>query len=976
MQDTATISQQRFSSCLKLRAEMVKLHKQDDQTDGAPELQERVDQWDVLAGLRNYAAEHVMLVGKPGSGKSISLERLLWEEAEKALQDPNARIPVLVKLRRCTGTVEGLIQNFLVAHQVDLKIVQIEELLRQGRFFLLLDGLNELPKAFETEVANFRDRYRRTTPMVISTRDLGRSSILGIEKTLKMLPLTEPQMREFVRGYLGEKGDCLFQQLQNNRLRKFAETPLLLWMLCRVFAYNDKVPDNLGFAFREFAQLYDQRFQADAPADSKDQWHKLLRHLAFVMMQGKSSLDPQLSIPREEAEDCLTDYLQQVGWSNPRECAERWLSDLLKYHLIQPVIQPNLEEHIEFRHQLIQEYYAAEYLLRLLQLPDRERRLTDDQLKRDYLNYLKWTEPLALLLALTPDESLAMRVVEQALAVDLMLGARLAGEVKSEFQEQTVELLNQLTEQKNLPEWLRVELWRKTRSDVVLPKMFQALNNQNIEIARTAAAAIGYTTNQTAIDLLTSRLEEIDSKFFAQASFGGADRTGDIWIIHIEALSYIAPQQAIQFLRKNFDPINGRDHIILIMVTGASELLMKLDGEALLPDLIEQLRNTKYEHCKNRILNIISSANKDIKKLFIPQLIQALEEEEIQSIQIRLIKLIGDVSSQSATQVLVRFLAQPKPELRKEVIKQLIKRDIQDFTQLEELLAHENLYVAYSAAAILGHFGKTSALRILSGATRCHVNSTLSISDIDEYEPTEEALKIATKEQLRDASDRFKQIETRLIATKALGKIDHEESVSCLFNVLHTDESEYVRREAAFSLSNLGKREVVPELLSALDNTGLDGRINSIKGLIKLGEEEPLWNILQAKSVGWQTAAVELGKLGKTEVLSDLCEALADPGSESSNEVIRLLAELADSNTCNWLVNALDNPEPYQSDQYFCNRIAFVLVECRSEVVRSCLPALEEIIARSYVRQIFWLIPAIQANCKFYKYDLYQAHLS
>ncbi len=339
--ETVIASQPRFSSRLKLRVETVKPDKNGDRHDGSPEPQEQVGQWDVLAGLRNYAAEHVVLIGKPGSGKSTSLERLLWEEAEKALQDPNARIPVLVKLRRCTGTIEGLIRDFLVGHQVGLEIAQVEELLRQGRFLLLLDGLNELPRAFEIEAANFRDRNRRTTPMIMSTRDLGGGVTLGIEKTLKMLPLTEPQMREFVRGYLGEEGDQLFQKLQGDRLRKFAETPLLLWMLCRVFAHNGEVPDNLGLAFREFTQLHDQEIQADAPADSKDQWHKLLRHLAFVMVQGKTLIDPQLSMLKEEAEDCLTAYLQQAGRSDPRghleqlpkECLIMRLGEKTKHYI-------------------------------------------------------------------------------------------------------------------------------------------------------------------------------------------------------------------------------------------------------------------------------------------------------------------------------------------------------------------------------------------------------------------------------------------------------------------------------------------------------------------------------------------------------------------------------------------------------------------------------------------------------------------
>ncbi|WP_063721249.1 ATP-binding protein [Nostoc punctiforme] len=44
---------------------------------------EKIERLNILEGLRKYAPDHVLLVGKPGSGKSTALERLLWEEAEK-----------------------------------------------------------------------------------------------------------------------------------------------------------------------------------------------------------------------------------------------------------------------------------------------------------------------------------------------------------------------------------------------------------------------------------------------------------------------------------------------------------------------------------------------------------------------------------------------------------------------------------------------------------------------------------------------------------------------------------------------------------------------------------------------------------------------------------------------------------------------------------------------------------------------------
>ena len=52
----------------------------------------------------------------------------------------------------------------------------------------------------------------------------------------------------------------------------------------------------------------------------------------------------------------------------------------------------------------------------------------------DYLNSLKWTEVVVLMLGLVEDEGLAARVERLALVVDWLLGARLVGEVRRRSQ--------------------------------------------------------------------------------------------------------------------------------------------------------------------------------------------------------------------------------------------------------------------------------------------------------------------------------------------------------------------------------------------------------------------------------------------------------------------------------------------------------------------------------------------------------------
>jgi HEAT repeat protein len=479
-----------------------------------PEAREEREILNVLEGLRKYAAEHVLLIGRPGSGKSTALVRSLLEEAEGfgntgdkedksviasaakrnvrsersqrvaiAADCGKSRIPVLVELRYYETSIIDLITAFLHRHDPNLPIDsdRVKKLLRQGNCLLLIDGVNELPSPeARSHLQKFRQDYQQTTPMIFTTRDLGVGGDLGIDKKLEMQPLTETQMGEFVRGYLPETGEQMLQQL-GGRLREFGETPLLLWMLCSVFDSNgNQIPPNLGSVFRRFTEIYDRQIKQDIPVtdESRRWWKRLLQHLAWTMIHGNVprrgerlfALNPSIppteflvAIPRHQAEEIFTEYLE--GKVNcAADCAIKWLDDLLKHHLI----QIGAENKIEFRHQLIQEYYAAERLLVEV------GKLSDEELQWDYLNYLKWTEPTALMLGLVDDEGLALRVVRLALQVDWQLGARLAGEVRFKWQEKTIDLIIEL----NLPQLLQIHLLEISKSDAAIPSLIEILENE------------------------------------------------------------------------------------------------------------------------------------------------------------------------------------------------------------------------------------------------------------------------------------------------------------------------------------------------------------------------------------------------------------------------------------------------------------------------------------------------------------------
>ncbi|MBD2500700.1 HEAT repeat domain-containing protein [Anabaena azotica] len=540
---------------------------QPQRQEGQVERIEKIKLLDVLEDLKKEPVDHVLLKGRPSSGKSTALKKLLWEQAKNCIEkEEENKIPVLVELRRYETSVLDLIKDFLIQHGLKLEITEIEDFLFTGRFLLLIDGLNELPdESARRKLSNFRQKYINRTSMIFTTRDsdLG----FGIQKRLEIQPLTEKQMQQFIRANLPDVGEEMLRRL-DGRLRKLRETPLFLFILCYVYEYDEydeydrcdeDILNSLGFLFRRFSKVY-EKDKRDVPisADLRFWQSDLLQHLAFVMLQRDCAKDSRLTITEGQARKVLAKFLQgKVPY--PDNSARLWLNDLLKYHLI----ENRADEQIQFYHQLIQEYYAGEKLLELL------REISDDQsearFKHKYLNDVNWTEPLALMLSLPElEEKQALTVVKLSLDVDLMLGARLAGEVKEEFQVQTVDLIAK----QRVSESFKIWLLGLTRSNHAIPFLFKALENQDDTIRGLVVKALDKIVNEAAIPALSKALQD-DNYFIRMDAFNALEKIGTKAIIP-------ALQKAL------------KDEYFLIC-DQAIYVLGDIAGEAAIPDLIEVL---------------------------------------------------------------------------------------------------------------------------------------------------------------------------------------------------------------------------------------------------------------------------------------------------------------------------------------------------------------------------------------------------
>ncbi|MDJ0734455.1 MAG: HEAT repeat domain-containing protein [Nostocaceae cyanobacterium] len=722
--------------------------------------QEKTERLPVLEGIRKYARNHVLLVGKPGSGKSTALARLLLEEAQAKLEKNSlgtsvndTTIPILVELRYWQTSVFERIQAFLQQHDGKLNIDEttLKTLLRQGKFLLLIDGVNELPSAdARRQVAVFRKDYPQT-PMIFTTRDLGVGGDLGIEKKLEMQPLSETQMREFVMGYLPQQGEEMLQRL-GDKLREFGKTPLLLWMLCGLFQQTGNIPPNLGMVFRLFTQGYENsdKLKRNVPVTSESRrwWKSLLENLAFVMMQGESVTEFRVAIPKEDVEEIFTKYLTAEKLDKPRDYAKCWLEDLLNYHLI----QVGSGDKIEFRHQLLQEYYAAEYLLKQL------LHTSDAKLQRDYLNLLKWTEPVALMLALVEDKTQALRVVQLGLDVDLMLGARLAGEVKPEFQKYTVDLILN----KELPKSLETLLLSISRSEWAVDALFYALNDEDSSVRWEATSALVKIGSEKAVDTLINALNDEDSSVRKRVA---------------DALGQIGSKRAVDAL---FNALNHED---LSVRWRAADALGKIGSERAVDALINAL-NDEYSDVRRSAADALGQIGSERA---VDALINALNDE-YSYVRWSAADALRQIGSERAVDALINALNDEDSNVRWRAADALGKIGSERAVDaLINALNDENLDVRRNAADALGKIGSERAIDVLVNALN------------DEYSSV------------------------RRSATDALGKIGSERAIDVLVNALN-DEYSSVRRSATDALGKIGSERAVDALINALNDENLDVR--------------------------------------------------------------------------------------------------------------------------------------------------------
>lgn len=318
----------------------------------------------------------LMVLGKPGAGKTTFLKYLAIQCIRGKLQANH--VPVFITLKEFAETPnhpnfsEFIAQTFVNS---DITPNQINNLLKQGKLFFCLDGLDEVREEdiqrVLRQIKNLFQYYKNQ--FVITCRIAAREYTFEEFTEVEVADFDDKQIRIFVNKWFNTKklelSDKFIDQLKvNKQIKELASNPLLLTLLCLEFEDSSDFPAERAELYKRATHTLLRKWDAKRGIVREQVYKKLsvqrkedlLSEVAFTTFDNKNYFFKQKDIERY-----IADYIRNLPHAKTDSKAleldsEAVLKSIEAQH---GLFVERAREIYSFSHLTFQEYFTARKII-------------------------------------------------------------------------------------------------------------------------------------------------------------------------------------------------------------------------------------------------------------------------------------------------------------------------------------------------------------------------------------------------------------------------------------------------------------------------------------------------------------------------------------------------------------------------------------------------------------------------------------
>lgn len=324
----------------------------------------------------------LMVLGGPGAGKSTFLRRLGLEALKgKEGRFKHSCIPVFLELKRFLQFSID-IKKAIIEEFQNFNFPQSEELvnkaLEQGKFLILLDGLDEVPQKRLTKVIDaiekFTSRYDKNRFVASCRVARYRSSFISFVnfRDIELADFDNEQIQNFIDNWFqseldkqSETSERCWRDLtdrSNKAAKELAQSPLLLTFLCLVYNHTQNFPTKRSALYRKALDILLEEWAAEKrimPGEIYQGINTELEKVLLAEIAYQGFVRNQLFFEEQELIDEIKGFLVDTV-DKPKDLEGKPILDEIAIQ--QGILVERVEGVFSFSHLTLQEYLTAQYI--------------------------------------------------------------------------------------------------------------------------------------------------------------------------------------------------------------------------------------------------------------------------------------------------------------------------------------------------------------------------------------------------------------------------------------------------------------------------------------------------------------------------------------------------------------------------------------------------------------------------------------